>query len=88
MAIISTKPKKKLIEVHVETIYKDLKDVIYDFSMEILDIKKFKEYKKINFDEIELNLISIKYQTGFNYKIKVHYHNELIDDIITEKIKN
>ena len=64
------KTKKKLIEDHVETIYKDLKDVIYDFSMEILDIKKFKEYKKINFDEIELNLISIKFKLVLIIKSK------------------
>lgn len=80
------KAQKSLIEGNVETIYKSLKDLIYNFSMRIIDIKKFKEYKKINFDEIEFNLISTKYQAGFNYKIRVPNYNELIDDFITETI--
>ena len=81
------KPTKKLIEDEVETIYNSLKDVIYCFSIELLNIGQFKEYKKINFNEIEFNLLSIKYKAGFNYKIKVPKHNELIDDLINERVK-
>ena len=81
------KPTKKLIEDEVETIYNSLKDVIYCFSIELLNIGQFKEYKKINFNEIEFNLLSTKYKAGFNYKIKVPKHNELIDDLINERVK-
>jgi len=78
---------KKLIEENVETIHNNLKNIIYFFSIDLLRIQNFKEYKKINFDEIEFNLISTKHQAGFNYKIKVPNHNELIDDLIIEKVK-
>ena len=80
------KLKKYLIENEIQNIRNFFCEYIEIFATEILNIERFKEYKKINFDEIELNLISSKYQAGFNFKIKVPQYNELIDDILNGKI--
>ena len=80
------KLKKYLIENEIKNIHDFFCDYIVIFATNILNIQRFKEYKKINFDEIELNLISSKYQAGFNFKIKVPQYNELIDDILNGKI--
>ena len=71
----------------VEKFHDFLRNIILEFTCEILQIEKFKEYKKINFDEIELNLITTKYKAGFNFKIKVPKTNELVEDIISGKIE-
>ena len=81
------KVSRNLIEGNVEDVYKYLKDIIYDFATDICHLQDFEKYKKVNFDEFEFNLISIKYRAGFNYKFKVPHSNELIDDIITGKVK-
>ena len=81
------KIQKNLIEENIQTIYENLNSFIYDFAMDILEIKKFKEYKKINFNELEFNLISTKFKAGFNYKVKVPDYNELINDFMTEKVR-
>jgi len=81
------KVPKSLIEGKVEEIYSSLKNIIYDFAIVLLRLNNFEEYKKINFDEIEFNLISTKYKVGFNYKLKVPNYNELIDNFINGKIK-
>ena len=77
---------KSLIEDEIEEIYRSLKDIFYG-TMETFKLKDFKEYKKINFDEIEFNLISTKYKTGFNFKFKLPLFNELIEEYLTEKLK-
>ena len=71
----------------VEKFHDFLRNIILEFTCEILQIEKFKEYKKIHFDEIELNLITTKYKAGFNFKIKVPKTNELVEDIISGKIE-
>ena len=57
-----------------------LKEIICNFVEKI--IKDLKPYKKVNFDEFEINLISSRYRAGFNYKFKVPHFNELIDDLL------
>lgn len=81
------KVPKTLIEGNVEEIYKSLQYFIYEFAINTLDIRKFQEYKKINFNEIEFNLISTKYKFGFNYKLQVPGYNELVDNFINGNVK-
>ena len=71
----------------IREIYNGLKEMINYFAFGILQVDKFKEYTKIDFDEIEINIISSKYKAGFNFKFTVPKSNELIDDIIKGKIK-
>ena len=77
---------KSLIEDDIEKINQILQDIFFDI-MEIVKLKGFKEYKKVNFDEIEINWISTKYKTGFNCKLKLPLFNELIEEYLTEKLK-
>lgn len=81
------KVPKTLIEGNVEEIYKGLQYIIYEFAINILAIKNFQEYKKINLNEIEFNLISTKYKFGFNYKLQVPGYNELVDNFINGNVK-
>ena len=76
------KVTRNLIEKNddIKEIYDFLRKNISDFVNKI--IKDFKPYKKVNFDEFEINLISSKYRAGFNYKFKVPHFNELIDDLL------
>jgi len=76
------KVTRNLIEKNddIKKIYDYLGEKIYDFVNDY--IKDFKPYKKVNFDEFEINLISSRYRAGFNYKFKVPHFNELIDDLL------
>ena len=80
------KLKKYMIEQNLQGIHQLFCGYIYSFAHDMLKLERFKEYKKINFDQIELNLITTKYQAGFNFIIKVPKYSELVDDIINGRI--
>ena len=77
------KIEKYLIEEHCRNIQEYLGRHICDFTTNTLKINKFREYKKVNFDEIEINLITAKYKGGFNFKFKVPKYNEIIEDFVS-----
>ena len=80
------KVTRNLIEKNddIKKIYDYLGEKIYDFVNDY--IKDFKPYKKVNFDEFEINLISSRYRAGFNYKFKVPHFNELVDGLLKGEI--
>ena len=80
------KVQKSLIEKEVAEFPEFFKEVFVE-TMDIFKLEEFKDYKKINFEEIELNLISSQYKAGFNFSFKLPLFNELIDDFLTGKIK-
>ena len=70
----------------------DVKD-IFEFFQETIRIlinffkfDEFKDSKMINFNEIEIYLISQIHKSGFAFKIKLPKFNELIDDVLKGKI--
>ena len=71
-------------ENEIKEIYDGLQR-FFNFIVELFNYEYYKDYKKINYDEIEFNLMSARYKSGFNYKFKLPYFNELMDELIKKK---
>ena len=56
--------------------------------MDGFHIDYYKDYKKINLNEIEFNVISPMFKSGFNFKFNLPFTNELVDDMVNKKIPN
>ena len=64
-----------------------MREIVYEIIAEIFQLGYYEEYKKINFSELELNLMSAKFKVGFNAKFKIPYFDELVDDIINKRVE-
>ena len=74
-------------ENEVKDIYNLLRKIVYEIIAGFFQLGYYEEYKKINFSELELNLMSAKFKVGFNAKFKIPYFDELVDDIINKRVE-
>ena len=74
-------------ENEVKNIYNFYREMVYKIIAEFFQLGYYEEYKKINFSELELNLMSAKFKVGFNAKFKIPYFDELVDDIINKRVE-
>ena len=73
-------------EKETKEIYNFFKQFLYDIIMDGFHIDYYKDYKKINFNEIEFNVISPMFKSGFNFKFILPFTNELVDEMVNKKI--
>ena len=73
-------------EKEIEKIYDFFKNFLYDIIMYKLHLDYYRDYKKINFNEIEFNVISPMFKSGFNFKFNLPFNNELVDEMVNKKI--
>lgn len=71
----------------IQEIFDDFGELIFDMVSDLYNLKEFKNYIIMNYNEISFCIISQLHKSGFNFNFKAPEFNELIDDIANEKVK-
>ena len=72
----------------VEDIFEFFKEYTKSILIELFKIKEFKDWKLLDFNEIDFYLVSQLHKSGFSFNFKLPKFNDLIDDLLKGKFDN